>query len=80
MDGEIQQHIAHFIETFSSAGTHDDLLVKQFVRFLKENTFDWYIDLDPESIDSWEHLENQFLNRFYSYRHTVSMMELTNTK
>ena len=27
---------------------------KQFVRSLKGNAFDWYIDLEPESIDSWE--------------------------
>ncbi|XP_019262145.1 PREDICTED: uncharacterized protein LOC109239983 [Nicotiana attenuata] len=44
------------------------------------NTFDWYIDLDPESIDSWEQLEKEFLNRFYSTRRTVSMIELTCTK
>jgi len=37
-------------------------------------------DLEPESIDSWEQLEGEFLNRFYSTRRTVSMMELTNTK
>ena len=34
--GNPRQHIAHFVETNSSAGTHDDLLVKQFVRSLKE--------------------------------------------
>ena len=78
--GNPRQHIAHFVETCRSVGTHYDLLIKQFVCSSKENTFDWYMDLEPESIDSWGRLENQFLNRFYSYRHTVSMMELTNTK
>ena len=38
---------------------------------------DWYIDLQPNSIDSWERLEQEFLNRFYSTRRVVSMMELT---
>ncbi|KAA0033157.1 ty3-gypsy retrotransposon protein [Cucumis melo var. makuwa] len=33
-----------------------------------------------EVIDSWEQLEIEFLNRFYSTRRVVSMMELTNTK
>ena len=37
-------------------------------------------DLEPESIDSWEQMEREFLNRFYSTRRTVSMLELTNTK
>ncbi|KAH7847365.1 hypothetical protein Vadar_025265 [Vaccinium darrowii] len=38
------------------------------------------VDLEPESIDSWEQMEREFLNRFYSTRRTVSMTELTNTK
>ncbi|XP_070056829.1 uncharacterized protein [Nicotiana tomentosiformis] len=78
--GNPRQHIAHFIEIYSNDGTHGDLLVKQFVRSLKGNAFDWYIDLEPESIDSWEQLEKEFLNRFYSIRRAVSMMELTGTK
>ncbi|KAK4731512.1 hypothetical protein R3W88_024500 [Solanum pinnatisectum] len=43
------------------------------------NAFDWYTDLEHNSIDSWEQLEHEFLNRFYSTRRTVSMVELTNT-
>ncbi|XP_009783263.1 uncharacterized protein [Nicotiana sylvestris] len=78
--GNPRQHIAHFVETCSNAGTHGDLLVKQFVRSLKGNAFGWYIDLETESIDSWEQLEKEFLNRFYSTRRTVSMIELTGTK
>ncbi|KAK4397751.1 hypothetical protein Sango_1250600 [Sesamum angolense] len=31
------------------------------------------------SIDGWEQLEQAFLNRFYSNRRTVSMVELTNS-
>ncbi|XP_009770181.2 uncharacterized protein [Nicotiana sylvestris] len=78
--GNLRQYIAHFVETCSNARTHGDLLVKQFVRSLKGNAFDWYIDLEPDSIDSWEQLEKEFLNRFYSTRRTVSMIELTGTK
>ena len=47
---------------------------------MKDNAFDWYTDLESELIDCWEQLESQFLNRFYSTRRTVSMMELTNTR
>ncbi|KAL9237137.1 hypothetical protein vseg_011723 [Gypsophila vaccaria] len=77
--GNPKQHIAHFIETCNNAGTNGDLLVKQFVRSLKSTAFDWYTDLGSESIDSWDQLENEFLNRFYSTRRIVSMSELTNT-
>ncbi|KAL9233128.1 hypothetical protein vseg_008162 [Gypsophila vaccaria] len=77
--GNPKQHIAHFIETCNNTETNGDLLVKQFVRSLKSTAFDWYTDLGSESIDSWDQLENEFLNRFYSTRRTVSMSELTNT-
>ncbi|KAK4391467.1 hypothetical protein Sango_1924500 [Sesamum angolense] len=55
-------------------------LVKQFVRSLKGNAFDWYTDLEAGSIDGWEQLEQEFLNPFYSTRRTVSMVELTNSR
>ena len=78
--GNPKQHVAHFVETCNNAGTERDYLAKQFVRSLKGNAFEWYTDLEPESINSWEQLEKEFLNRFYSTRRTVSMLELTSTK
>ena len=78
--GNPRQHIAHLVETCNDAGTHDDYMVKQFVRSLKNNAFDWYTDLEAGSIDSWGQLEQEFLNRFYSTRRTVSMVELTNAR
>ena len=78
--GNPKQHIAHFVETCENAGSRGDQLVRQFVRSLKGNAFEWYTDLESEVIDSWEQLEKEFFNRFYSTRRTVSMMELTNTK
>ncbi|KAL0373897.1 UNVERIFIED_CONTAM: hypothetical protein Sradi_3305400 [Sesamum radiatum] len=58
-------------------GTYGDHLVKQFVRSLKRNALDCYTDLEASSIDSWEQLEQEFLNPFYCTRRTVSMIELT---
>ncbi|KAL0446043.1 UNVERIFIED_CONTAM: hypothetical protein Slati_1732200 [Sesamum latifolium] len=78
--GNLRQHIAHFIETCNNAGTDGDLLVKQFVRSLKGNAFDWYVDLEPKSIDGWDKMKRKFLSRFCSTRQTVSMVELTNTR
>ena len=78
--GNPRQHVAHFVETCNNAGTDGDLLVKQFVRSLKGNAFDWYTDMKPSSINSWEQLERKFLNRFYSTCRIVSMIELTATR
>ena len=50
--GNLKQHVAHFIETYNNASMDNDLMVKQFVRALKGIAFDWYTDLELESIDS----------------------------
>ena len=55
-------------------------MVKQFVRSLKGIAFDWYTDLEPESINSSEQMEQEFLNRFYSTQRTINMTELINIK
>jgi len=62
--GNPKQHLAHFIETCNNAGTDGNLMVKKFVKTLKGITFDWYTDLEPESTDSWEQMEQEFFNRF----------------
>ncbi|KAH6764569.1 hypothetical protein C2S51_015818 [Perilla frutescens var. frutescens] len=38
--GNPRQHVTYFVETCNDAGTYKDHLVKQFVRSLKDNTFD----------------------------------------
>ena len=78
--GNSKRHIAHFTETCNNAGTDGDLLMKQFVHTFQGNALDWYTDLEPESIDSWEQMEKEFLNSFYSTRRTRSLLELTNMK
>jgi len=47
---------------------------------LKGIAFDWYTNLEHEFINSWEQMEQEFLNRFYITQSIISMTELTNTK
>ena len=76
MAKEISNNIQRTLfETCNAAGMYGDYLAKEFVLSLKEIAFDWYSDFQP--IDSWERLEQEFLNRFYSTRRVVSTMELT---
>ncbi|KAH0706867.1 hypothetical protein KY289_011943 [Solanum tuberosum] len=79
-NGNPKQHVAHFVETCNNAGTYGDYLVKQFVRSLTGIVFEWYIDLESSSIDSWEQMEQQFLKRFYNIRRVVSMIEIANAR
>ncbi|KAK4385954.1 hypothetical protein Sango_2719400 [Sesamum angolense] len=61
--GNPKQHVVHFVETCNNARTYDDNLIKQFVRSLKDNSFDWYTNLEAGSIDRWEQLEQEFLKK-----------------
>ena len=54
--GNPKQHIAHFIETCNVVGKYGDYIVEEFIRSLRQNSFDWYTDLEPNSTDSWERL------------------------
>ncbi|KAL0427732.1 UNVERIFIED_CONTAM: hypothetical protein Slati_2948000 [Sesamum latifolium] len=45
------------LKTCNNAEIYGDHLVKQFVRLLKGNAFDWYTGLEAGSIDGWEQLE-----------------------
>ncbi|KAL0448416.1 UNVERIFIED_CONTAM: hypothetical protein Slati_1398000 [Sesamum latifolium] len=60
--GNPKQLVAHFVETYYNTGTCGDHLVKQFVRSLKGNAFDWYTNLQAGSIDGWEQLKQEFFN------------------
>ncbi|KAI3445009.1 hypothetical protein Pfo_001674 [Paulownia fortunei] len=71
--GNPKQHVAHFVETCNNVGIYGDCLVKQFVYSLIGNAFDWCTNLEANSIDSWEQLEQEFLSYFYSTRCTISM-------
>ncbi|KAK3033530.1 hypothetical protein RJ639_032759 [Escallonia herrerae] len=59
---------------------HPDASTSGGYKNKERNAFDWYTDLEPESIDCWEEIKREFQSRFYSTRRSVSMMELTNTK
>ncbi|TYK23212.1 ty3-gypsy retrotransposon protein [Cucumis melo var. makuwa] len=71
MKGNPKQHIVHFVETCENAGSRGDQLVRHFVGSLKGNALEWYTDLEPKVVDSWEQLEKEFFNRFYSTKRTV---------
>ena len=77
--GKFKTTYSTFCREFIKDGTYGDLHVKNCVHSLKENVFDKY-DMETESIDCWEKLENQCLNPVYSNPRTTIIMELTNTK
>ncbi|GAA0155679.1 hypothetical protein LIER_13357 [Lithospermum erythrorhizon] len=78
--GNPKQHITHFVETCNNVGTNRNHMIKQFVLSLKGNAFEWYIELEPATINSWTHLECEFLARFFITQRTVSMIKLTNAR
>ncbi|KAH1130410.1 hypothetical protein J1N35_001788 [Gossypium stocksii] len=45
------QYVAHFVKTCNNVGTNDNLIVKQFFKSLKGNTFNWCTNLELGIID-----------------------------
>jgi len=54
-----------FIKAWINSSTEGDLLVMQFGWSLKGIAFHWYTNLASGPIDSWGHMENEFLNYLY---------------
>ncbi|KAL6322748.1 hypothetical protein AAG906_018629 [Vitis piasezkii] len=70
--------MAHAIAKLTKTVEEKDMQIASLINKVEaqvQNT-----DLALEFIDSWDKMEREFLNHFYSTRRTVSMMELTNTK
>jgi len=53
------QGFDHFIGLFEI--DHEDVCMRAFSRSLKGNTKEWFKNLQPETISSWEELKNVFL-------------------
>ena len=78
--GNPKENMTHFIKTCNNASMNEERLVEQFIQTLKGIAFDWYADLQPESIDGQKQIEQEFLNKFNNTQHVISIIELTNTR
>ncbi|XP_058189459.1 uncharacterized protein LOC131307061 [Rhododendron vialii] len=71
------EHIARFQVQCGEAGTIDGLKLRLFPNSLIGTTFTWYINLPPNSVQTWAQLEEIFHQQFYRVEPEVTLADLS---
>jgi hypothetical protein len=62
----IWEHISQYIAQLGEAGNFNSLKVRLFSLSLTGTAFAWFSSLAPNSIDSWDLLDQKFHDHFFS--------------
>ncbi|EOY14143.1 H0502G05.11 protein [Theobroma cacao] len=69
--GDAREHYMKFVETFGVACLDDDLKLKEFLEFLIEKAYTWYVNLTPDLVDFWNQVYVQVNLPFISKPPTI---------
>ena len=70
-----RQFIMSYEASITSAGGDHSTLAKTFIVALEGATLDWFTELPPGSIQSWENLRNKLLENYKGFRAKKSTAE-----
>jgi hypothetical protein len=59
-------HVGQFLAQASDFGINDVHKIMLFPLSLSGTAFNWFVSLPPNSVDTWERLEQKFHNYFYN--------------
>jgi hypothetical protein len=74
------EHISQYTAQLGEAGTFNSLKVRLFSLSLTGTTFAWFSSLAPNSIDSWDQLEQKFHDHFFSGSYQLKLTDLTSVR
>jgi hypothetical protein len=74
------EHISQYIAQLGEASAHDSFNVCLFSLSLMGTAFAWFSSLAPNSIDSWNQLEQKFHDHFFSGDYQSKLVDLTSVK
>jgi len=74
------EHISKYITQLGEAGSSKSLRVRMFSLSLTGTTFSWFSSLAPNSIRSWDELEQKFHDHFYSGDNETKLTDLTSVR
>jgi hypothetical protein len=60
------EHIGQFLAEVSDFGINDTHQIRLFPLSLSGTAFNWFVSLPPNSVDTWEHVEQKFHDYFYN--------------
>jgi len=70
------EHIARFSVQCGEAGSKDYLKLRLFANSLTKSAFSWYMNLPPNSINSWYDPESKFHEQFYRTEPDITVADL----
>jgi hypothetical protein len=74
------EHISQYIAQLGEASVHESFKVRLFSLSLTGTAFAWFSSLVPNSIDSWNQLEQKFHDHFFSGDYQLKFIDLTSVK
>ena len=74
--GAISQYVAQLGE----ASSNNSLRVRLFSLSLTGTVFSWFSSLPPNSVRSWNELEQKFYDHFYSGDNEAKLIDLTSAR
>ncbi|XP_039130899.1 uncharacterized protein LOC120267304 [Dioscorea cayenensis subsp. rotundata] len=77
--GNPDQHLAHFITACGDISNNPSLLLRQFAASLTGVAFEWYTNLQLESIQTWQQMKESFRARFGRVTDKITIADLANT-
>ncbi|KAH7655719.1 Retrotransposon gag domain-containing protein [Dioscorea alata] len=78
--GNPDQHFAYFVMTCGDTSAKPSLLLKQFSASLTSVAFEWYANLQPESIQTWQQLKDAFRVWFGGISDKITIANLAATR
>jgi hypothetical protein len=75
-----REHISQYTAQLGEAGTYNFLKVRLFSLSLTGTAFAWFSSLAPNSIDSWDQLEQKFHDHFFSGSYQLKLIHLTSVR
>jgi hypothetical protein len=76
----IWEHISQYIAQLGEAGNFNSLKVRLFSLSLTGTAFAWFSSLAPNSIDSWDLLDQKFHDHFFSGSYQLKLTDLTSVR
>ena len=74
------EHISQYTAQLGEAGNYNSLKVRLFSLSLIGTAFAWFSSLAPNSIDSWDQLEQKFHDYFFSESYQLKLIDLTSVR
>ena len=74
------EHISQYVAQLGEASSSNALCVRLFSLSLTGTVFSWFSSLPPNSVRSWNELEQKFHDHFYSGDNEAKLTDLTSVK